>query len=262
MPYINNEEADIFWTTTGSGPPVLLIMGLSLTHEMWYRVLPGLQGYRCILFDNRGMGRSSVPARRYSIAQMARDARAVLTAAGERSATVIGASMGGMIAQELALQFPEIPARMILACTSHSGVFGRWPNWSFMPWPGRWSKLERTERERRFVRLLHSDSTPRERIQEDIRIRSACMWSPIGFRNQLAAILLWSAYRRLPRLRVPTLVIHGREDRLIPAVNGVALSRRIPGSTLKLIDNAGHIMTTDQPEACHAAMREFLDGSR
>src|SRR5579863_1621527 len=124
MPFIDHEGAGIYWTEHGSGPPVLLIMGLSFTHEMWYRTLPGLGGYRTILFDNRGMGRSSVPSGPYRIQQMARDAAAVLTAAGVESAHVVGASMGGMIAQELALLAPRRVRTLLLACTTFSGVFG------------------------------------------------------------------------------------------------------------------------------------------
>jgi pimeloyl-ACP methyl ester carboxylesterase len=259
MPIVENEGAEIYWTAEGSGPPVLLIMGLSFTHEMWFRVLPGLRGqYRTILFDNRGMGRSSVPRGPYSIAQMARDARAVLHAAGHTSAAVVGASMGGMIAQELALRYPEAVERLILACTSHSGVLGRLPDFSCIPWPGRWTKLDRRERERRVLRILYADSTPRHLIDEDLNLRRECEWSAAGFRNQFLAIVKWSAYRRLPRLRVPALVVHGAEDRLIPVENGRVVARRIPGAEWVEIAQAGHILITDQVEACGRAMLNFL----
>src|SRR5437868_6273715 len=124
MPYAVNAGIHLYWEEYGSGPPVLLIMGLSFTHEMWFRVLPSLASqYRVIVFDNRGMGRSDVPRGPYSIPQMARDARAILQAAGISSAHVVGASMGGMIAQELALCFPDSVRRLVLACTTHGGLF-------------------------------------------------------------------------------------------------------------------------------------------
>src|ERR1700736_3994370 len=83
MPYAVNAGTHLYWAEDGSGPPVLMIMGLSFAHEMWFRVLPSLTSqYRVIVFDNRGMGRSDVPRGPYSVPQMARDARAILQAAG------------------------------------------------------------------------------------------------------------------------------------------------------------------------------------
>lgn len=259
MPFVENEGARLYWTEKGSGPPVLLIMGLSFTHEMWHRTLPALVGYRAILFDNRGMGRSSVPSGPYSIRQMARDAQAVMSAAGVNSAHVVGASMGGMIAQELALLYPERVRSLLLACTSYSGLFSRWPDFRC----GQWllgSKQTREERERALANLLYAKSTPMVRIHEDIRIRCACGWNQKGFFNQFAGILLWNAYRRLPRISAPTLVIHGDQDKLIPVQNGKVVAKRIPGARFQLVKNAGHILTTDQPEFCSKALSEFLAG--
>jgi 3-oxoadipate enol-lactonase len=257
MPYAENDGARLYWTEKGSGPPVLLIMGLSFTHEMWHRTLPALAGYRAILFDNRGMGRSSVPHGPYSIRQMARDAHAVLSAAGVSSAHIIGASMGGMIAQELALLHPQRVRSLLLACTSYSGLFARWPDVRC----GRWlvgSKATREEQERSLANLLYAASTPMSRIHEDIRIRCACTWSRKGFLNQFAGILLWNSYPRLPRIIVPTMVIHGDQDHLIPLQNGKIVAKRIPGARFQLVRNAGHILMTDQPEFCGYALSEFL----
>ena len=256
MPYVVNEGARLYWAEQGSGPPVLLIMGLSFTHEMWFRILPGLGEYRAILFDNRGMGRSDVPRGPYSMAQMARDARAVLDAAGVESAHVVGASMGGMIAQELALSCPERVRSLLLACTSSRGLFGKWPEFRYGP--RRWRGTTREERERSLRSLLYADTTPIQRIEEDLRVRCACAWCYKGFLNQFAAILIWSSYRRLPRISVPTLVVHGDQDRLVPPENGRIVAARIPGAGFQLIRQAGHILPTDQPEACVEVMGGFL----
>lgn len=257
MPYVANEGANLYWRQEGSGPPVLLIMGLSFTHEMWYRVIPALaRQYRTIVFDNRGMGRSGVPAGPYTMRRMANDARAVMDAANAESAHVIGASMGGMIAQELALRYPRRVRSLMLGCTSSSGLFGRWPEFRFGP--RKWRGASREERERSLRSLLYADATPLVRIEEDLRVRCACAWCYKGFLNQFAAILMWSAYRRLPRIHVPTLVMHGDQDRLVPPENGRVLASRIPGARFQLIRDAGHILTTDQPEACVNAICRFL----
>lgn len=256
MPYVLNEGAEIYWEAHGRGTPVLLIMGLSFTLEMWSRLLPSFaRGYRVVLFDNRGMGRSSVPRGPYRIQKMARDAVAVMHAAGLGPAHVIGASMGGMIAQELALCHPDMLRSLLLGCTSHSGLFGRWPDFSRVPTrPGG----TRAEQERSVVQLLYADSTPRERIEEDIALRAQCNWSRQGFLNQFAGILLWSSYLRLQRICKPTLVVHGDEDRLVPPANGRVVAQRIPGAQFELIPNAGHVLTTDQPEACAELLLRFM----
>jgi 3-oxoadipate enol-lactonase len=257
MPYVANEGANLYWQQEGSGPPVLLIMGLSFTHEMWYRVVPALaREYRIIVFDNRGMGRSGVPSGPYTMRRMASDARAVLDAAGVESAHVVGASMGGMIAQELALQHPGRVRSLMLGCTTSSGLFGRWPEFRYGP--RKWRGGSREERERSLRSLLYADTTPLARIEEDLRVRCACAWCYKGFLKQFAAILTWSAYRRLPRIQTPTLVLHGDQDRLVPPENGRVLASRIPGARFLLIRDAGHILITDQPEACVDAICGFL----
>ncbi len=258
MAYALCDGAKIYWTEQGSGPPVLLIMGLSFTHEMWYRVLPTLASRcRVILYDNRGVGRSTVPNGPYTMRQMARDAVAVLDAAGVQSAHVIGASMGGMIAQELALRFPSKVRSLLLACTSHGGLLARWPRF-VRPRGIRWGQDQRRERELALVPLLYSPSTPLERIHEDLDVQCGSQWCYKGFLNQFSGLLLWSSYLRLPAIRVPTLVIHGDRDRLIPPENGKTVAVRIPGAQFHVISDAGHLLTTDQPEACKRVMVDFL----
>src|SRR5580658_3599827 len=122
MPFIENQGARIYWDERSVGEPVLLIMGLGYPSDMWWRVRPVLDGrYRTIVLDNRGAGRSDVPPGPYPIALMAADAVAVLDAAGVESAHVFGISMGGMIAQEFALQYPTRVRSLILGCTAAGG---------------------------------------------------------------------------------------------------------------------------------------------
>src|SRR5690348_6935541 len=132
MPYAYHKGVRLYWEQHGEGDPILLIMGLSFTLDMWFRVTPVLaRNYRVILLDNRGVGRSDAPpGRRYSIGVMAEDAMAVLEAAGvQEPAFLLGASMGGMIAQELALRYQDRFRGLLLGCTA-CGPFYRaaWPN--------------------------------------------------------------------------------------------------------------------------------------
>jgi len=263
MPYVSSQGANIYWNEQGSGPPVLLIMGLSFTHDMWFRVLPALSGrYRSIFFDNRGMGKSDVPRGPYRMRLMAQDAVAVLDAAGVSAAHIIGASMGGMIAQELALRHSPRVLSLILGCTSYGGLLSRWPDLAHAARNMPLGEGERAAREAALIPLLYSPSTARALIEEDLQVRAQCNWSYRGFLGQFGGILMWNSYRRLPRIQAPTLVVHGEDDRLVPPENGQVVARRIPGARFTLIPKAGHVLLTDQLEACVELMMEFLGGER
>ena len=261
MPYITHRGARIYWEEHGAGDPILLVMGLSFTIEMWYRVVPFLAAeHRVILLDNRGVGRSSVPRGPYSIRLMAEDAMAVLNAAGvTEPAYLVGASMGGMIAQEMALRYPERFRAVVLVSTSCGVLYrGRWPNFHRVPALRRWLEAGGEARDRSLIRFFYADETLRERIDEDIRAR-ANLHPPLrSVLSQLFGILCWSSYGRLPRLRLPVLVIHGDQDHMLPPENGRIVARRIPGAEFVLVPQAGHILATDQPELSLEILGRFL----
>jgi 3-oxoadipate enol-lactonase len=236
-------------------------MGLSFTLDMWYRIIPPLaESHRVIAFDNRGVGRSDIPPGPYSIGAMAEDAMAVLDAAEVREpAVLLGASMGGMIAQEMALRYPARFRALMLGCTA-CGPFYRWtwPHLQHSPGFWNWLRLRGEARERAMVRLLYSETTPLDRIEEDIRVRATRQPPVHAVLSQLAGILSWSAYRRLPNLRLPTLIVHGEQDHILPPANGRMVAHRIPASEFVLIANAGHILITDQPELAIETVQRFL----
>lgn len=260
MPYATNRGVKIYWEEHGSGQPVLMIMGLSFTLDMWHRTLPLIaRTHRALAFDNRGVGRSDVPRGPYSIRAMAEDARAVLDAAGVESAHVIGASMGGMIAQELTLRHPSRVRSLILACTYCGGLRAKFPRASRFRHQASWPGQTPQERILAFNPLLYAEGTPAGRIEEDNQIR--LRWHPTarGYLNQLLAILRWSSYRRLPGISVPTLIVHGDSDLIVPPENAEILASRIPNARTCTVPNAGHIFTTDQPELSHGMLLKFLE---
>src|SRR5579864_9033526 len=260
MPFVENQGTKIYWDEQGQGVPILLIMGLGYPSQMWHRTRPSLaERYRTIALDNRGVGRSGVPAGPYPIAVMAADAAAVLDAAGVQGAHVYGVSMGGMIAQEFALQYSNRVLSLILGCTAAGGpnaVRAEPEVTQLLTSRGQMTPDEAAEAA---IPFIYDPGTPRARIDEDLAVRKPWLPRPEAYINQLMGIFTWEAYSRLDRIKAPTLVIHGETDRLVPAGNGKLIAARIPNAKLVLIPHAGHIFATDQPEAAQAAVSEFLN---
>jgi 3-oxoadipate enol-lactonase len=259
MPFLQNQNARIYWDQQGQGDPVLLIMGLGYPSYLWHRTRPVLERqYRTIALDNRGSGQSDAPPGPYSIALMASDAAAALDAAGVESAHVFGLSMGGMIAQEFAIQYPQRVRSLILGCTAAGGpsaVRAEKKVTELLMAPNM-SLEEAAHALRPYV---YDATTPVERMDEDLAIRRKWFPKREALLAQLQGIYAWEAYSRLDQITAPTLVIHGDSDQLVPPGNGELIAARIPGAKLVIIPHASHIFTTDQPEIAHRAVLEFLD---
>jgi pimeloyl-ACP methyl ester carboxylesterase len=259
MAFVENQGARIYWDEQGQGAPVLLIMGLSYPSCMWHRTRPVLDAnYHTIAMDNRGIGKSDVPPGPYPIALMASDAATVLDAAGIECAHIFGVSMGGMIAQEFALQYPERVRSLILGCTAAGGPTALRAEPEATQLLLARHNLSPEQAAEAIVPFIYDSGTPRERIAEDIAIRRPWFPRPEGYLAQLQGILAWEAYSRLSGISVPTLVIHGETDRLVPPGNGKLIADRIPDARLVMIPHASHLFLTDQTEAAHRAILEFL----
>jgi pimeloyl-ACP methyl ester carboxylesterase len=260
MPFVENQGARIYWDEQGHGPPVLLIMGLSYPSCMWHRTRPILAAhYRTIALDNRGIGQSDVPPGPYPIALMASDAKAVMDAAGIESAHVFGVSMGGMVAQELALQYPARVRSLILGCTAAGGPAAVRAEPEAIQMLMRREKMSPEQAAEAAVPFIYDPTTARARIDEDLAIRRPWFPSPQGYAAQLQGVLGWESYSRINQIVAPTLVIHGESDRLIPPGNANLIAERIPGAKLVMIPHASHLFLTDQTEVSHHAILQFLN---
>jgi 3-oxoadipate enol-lactonase len=259
MAFIENRGAKIYWDERGQGAPILLIMGLGYPSDMWFRTRPVLdQHYRTIALDNRGVGRSSMPEGPYPIETMASDALAVLDAAGVDRAHVFGISMGGMIAQELTLQHPDRVRSLLLGCTACGGPLAVRAEQEATKMLTARGEMTPEQAAEAAIPFIYDAATPRTIIDEDLNVRRP--WFPRGeaYRAQLAGIFAWEAYSRLDRIKAPTLVIHGENDRLVPPGNGELIAQRISGSQLVILKKASHIFPADQPAAAHEAILNFL----
>jgi len=252
----------ISWRAYGDGEPVLMIMGFMGSARAWFRLLPHVsERHRAIVFDNRGTGDSDRPGGLFTMDDLVGDAIAVLDAAGERSAHVIGVSMGGMIAQNLALDHPDRVRSLALCCTHPGGrrVEG-WP-WRMLAsialrplvGPGGTFKI--------IAPLLYSERTRvgnPDRLEADIRMRSEEVTPARTAVGQAAAIAAHDTCERLHDLQMPVLVVHGEEDRLVPVENGRELARLIPGAELRIVPNAGHLLGTDAEQETAEALLGFF----
>jgi 3-oxoadipate enol-lactonase len=259
MPYVDNDGAKIYWEERGSGDPLLLIMGLGYTLDMWHRTMPPLaEHYRVIAYDNRGVGRSDVPPGPYTIPVMASDAAAVMDAAGIDAAHVFGVSMGGMIAQEFALQYPGRVRSLILGCTTCGGPDAVAAEPEVINVLLARAAMTPEEAIHAMAHFVYDAATPRERLEEDFEIRRRTYPSGEGYLAQLRGVFEWESFGRLSEIAAPTLVIHGESDRLVPPANGRLLAESISGARLVMLPSASHIFMTDQTEAANQAILSFL----
>lgn len=260
MPFTENDGVKLYWDSEGSGAPVLLIMGLGWPSYSWYRTRPVLsERYRTIAFDNRGIGQSDAPPGPYSMTQMAADAAAVLKAANVNTAHILGVSMGGMIAQEFALQYPQKARSLVLGCTAAGGphavqakpeVIQVLMSRGVYPDPEAFSAA--------IEPFIYDPGTPQSRRDEDLQVRRKWFPKPDAYFAQLQAIVGWEAYSRIGQIAAPTLVVHGATDLLVPPENARLIAERIPGAKLVILPNASHIFNTDQSAAAHAVILDFL----
>ncbi len=253
------DHARIWWTSEGKGEPVVLIMGLGYPADMWFRVTPVLaEQYRVVRLDNRGAGRTGdVPGAPYSVEMMAEDVLAVLDQAGETSAHVIGLSMGGLVAQELALSTPARVRSLVLAGT-HPGVADSMWEADALALLSNRAGLTAQEAAEASIPFNYAEATPRDRIEQDWAVRLPLACTAAGYLAQAQGTSAWTGLARLPSLRVPTLVVHGEADRLVPAANAQRIAEAVPGAELVLIAGANHLFTTDEPERTNQILLDWL----
>ena len=254
------DGARISWDSEGEGEPVVLISGLAYPCDMFFRIRPALAAHhRVLCLDNRGAGRTGdVPGAPYSVETLAGDVLALLDEAGERSAHVVGTSMGGLVAQELALTAPDRVRSLVLACTHPGVAHSVWDPEAIALLMSR-AEMTAEQAAEASVPFNYAPATPRERIEQDWAVRLPLAASPAGYVAQAQGTAVWSGLERLSSLRVPTLVLHGELDRLVPVANGRRIAAEVPGAELVVLPDANHVFWTDQPERTVEVLLDWLE---
>ncbi len=263
MPIAKAGDISIEYHVEGNGPPLLMIIGYSGQASSWGE--PFLDRLRphftTVRFSNRGTGLTDKPATGYSRRQMADDAAGLLQELGISKAHVFGISMGGAIAQELALNHPESILGLVLGCTGPGRSRGVNPSGEvamlLAPQPG----LSAEDQVRKtWPAAVTTEFIGRERgfLEEMLRIFLDQPTPPQTLIRQTIEGMSFDSYDRLPEIKAPTLIIHGDRDLLSPVQNARILHERIAGSQLRVIPGVGHCFFWEKPQESAEAMVQFL----
>lgn len=256
----------IYWELSGpeDAPPLLLVRGLGRSASYWLDFRTRLERERRVLvFDNRGVGRSDTPRLFWTTADMADDAARVLAASGIERADVFGISLGGMVSQQLALRHPHRVGHLVLACTSPGGPEAKpiSPRAALgLASTARMGPREAQAENARWVLTPGFVAARPDIVETWTRIASGEPKSVRGLLGQVAAAARHDAWRLLPHLRQPTLVITGDEDRLMPPSNSERLAAQLPNASFAWIRGAGHDFPTERPDETADRVLAFCRG--
>jgi pimeloyl-ACP methyl ester carboxylesterase len=263
MPLADIDGASLYYERRGAGEPVLLIQGMSGSHAAWGDAfLAGLgEDLDLVAYDHRGVGDSTPQTDPFTIAQLADDAAGLLDALGWESAHVLGISMGGMVAQELALRHPPRIRTLTLGCTYPGGTEAQLAD------PALIQELAGA--------LLSGDRELALRVGFKANLSAAFVADEAHFEPfhamatavpvavpvimlQMQSVMGHDASARLESIEAPTLVVHGTEDRMLPVANGELIARLVPHARLELLEGVGHMFWWEQPERSAALVRSHV----
>lgn len=267
MPYATIGDIDIYYEIHGppDAPPLVLIGGWASYRWIWFRQVPTFkEKYKCIVFDNRGAGKSSKPDIPYTMEMFAADTVGLMDALNIERAHILGISMGGLIAQQVAISYPERVRSLILVSTHFGG-----PN--SIPMDDRNMALliafptetisKEQAREMRY-RATFSEQFLRENrdILEHIDEWAEKHPTPVFAQvHQSAAVSAFNAEKEVKNITASTLIIHGDSDKAVPTENGRLLEKNIPISRLSLIEGGSHFSIIEKYEEFNNIVMSFID---
>jgi len=265
---------DLYYDVSGSGDPLLLIMGLAADSTAWAFQVPEFsKHYRTIVFDNRGVGRSAKPVGPYTIHQMADDAVALLDVLDVERAHVVGVSMGGMIAQELVLRHPSRVRGLVLACTypEPDENIEAMRQFSLTQFGGSVTasgemRIDLTTLNpmmllQHMLPMVFNPEFIQKELPKLLQVFGGALqygFSLEAILGQVEAVMSHSATDRLHHIASPTLVLTGDADRLVPPANSDILAKLIPGAKLVKVPGGSHGFNFEVPDVFNREVLSFL----
>jgi pimeloyl-ACP methyl ester carboxylesterase len=263
MPKVKVNDIQVYYEVKGEGYPLVMIIGFGVNLDFWnpHMIEELSKNFKVITFDNRGTGRTDVSDKEYSIRLFADDTVGLMNALGISKANILGWSMGGAIAQELTLNYPEKVKKLVLYSTSCGGaksVRNQEADAMIMRlFAGGMSVEEASARALRFnFTSDFIDSNP-EFVELLIQRTLKAPTSGEVLSHQRTAIMNFSAFDRLSGIKAPTLVLNGKRDVLCLPENGSILSRAIPNAKLVFFEKSAHALIEDMDEVIHS-ITDFL----
>lgn len=253
-------DIQIHYEVHGEGFPLVMIMGLGGDIHWWDpRMVQELsKRFRLIMFDNRGAGRTDVSDKRYTLRLFADDTAGLMDALGISRAHILGISMGGMIAQELALSYPEKVEKLVLLATACGGVRSIPPSEEVMEvLTAERNKMSPEEILRGFFSLCVTEDFIRKNpdyIELSVQQTVKPPISNEAYMRQLNAAREFDTYDRLPQIGQATLILQGKQDILTPPENGSILAEAIPNAKLVLFENSAHGLIEEMDKVIHVLL--------
>ena len=261
MPIIKVNDIEMYFEQQGTGDDLVLISGLSADHHSWDPVYDQLsKHYRVLRFDNRGAGQTDAPAKDYSIMQMTNDVASLMKALTINKAGIIGHSMGGYIAQQFAIDYEDMTNKLVII-TSRAR-----PSVTVQILSETWQQMigygiEPSIVSKNSMAILFADDFLSRSEQVDAymtkKLNNPHRQTTVGLAGQLAASRHYDSSKILADIKVPTLVIGGEADRMLPLYNSQFLAENIPNAELTVIKRCGHMPQYEKPQQLLTLICQF-----
>ena len=261
MLYVTPQGIKIAYYTDGQGEPLVLVRGYATAASMWYAQVPELRRwFRVITFDNRDTGNSDRVEAPYSISEMADDTIGLIEHLNLGPVHLLGVSMGGMIAQQTAIRRPDLVKTLILACTTCNSGQGMATDPEVLKLFATLPELSEEENVRRSLPVFFSARSLGQKELIDRYVRESLAQRPplTTFARHTRAIQGFDLCQELHRIAAPTLIQHGRGDRLLPWANAERLKALMPQARLIGYEGLGHLFFMENPPAVNGDIREFI----
>jgi pimeloyl-ACP methyl ester carboxylesterase len=256
VPLAKVNGINLHYRSSGKGEPLVLVAGWGTDLRTWiFQVRAFQKHFRVVRFDNRGVGRSDKPSGPYSMKQMAADVIGLMDYLHIRAANVLGLSMGGMIAQEVAINHPERVLKLVLGCTFAGQSEGSGPTEEYAKYAGHDAKKLRVT----LAFLANNNPVARFFVVTVARLLSG--HGIEGFTSQGAAIRDHDTSDRLHLIRCPTLIVAGTKDRVIRPSSSELIASRLNRGRLILIENGSHSISSENRREFNHVVLKFFRGN-